>query len=155
VCVTRLTCALISCWISSVMQLLSYLLFPFDDWPVAFLLLLAPYGLITRWWHNLGYHTLLIMCAWCICLYMNKTIWFVHDAWYTSLQLLEIVCWCRGFASGGLLDLPCSSLWLVILGLVQWWVWTGWTALAVLLVLAVLGVLGDLPCCLSMDETNG
>ena len=30
---------------------------------------------------------------------MNKTIWFVHDAWYTSLQLLECdvgveVCLC-------------------------------------------------------------
>jgi hypothetical protein len=35
--------------------------------------------------------------------FMNKTIWFVHDDVYTSLQLLEIWCWCRGFASGGLL----------------------------------------------------
>ena len=48
---------------------------------------------------QIGYHTLLLVCDWCICLYMNKTIWFVHDAWYTSLQLLECdvgveVCLC-------------------------------------------------------------
>jgi hypothetical protein len=46
--------------------------------------------------------------------FMNKTIWFVHVDVNTSLQLLEIVCWCRGFASGGWFDLPCSSLWLVL-----------------------------------------
>jgi hypothetical protein len=47
--------------------------------------------------------------------YMNRTIWSVHDHMYTSLQLLEIVCWCRGFASGWIDVLALLLLVLVIL----------------------------------------
>jgi hypothetical protein len=82
--------------------------------------------------------------------FMNKTIWFVHVDVYTSLQLLEIVCWCRGFASGGWFDLPCSSLWLVLdllhgllLNRKQFFAWAvpGWGFwLCVLPVLSVLAL---------------
>jgi hypothetical protein len=75
---------------------------------------------------------------------MNKTLWFVQDDVYTSLQLLEWVVgvedcfWWFWFACP---SPPCK---LVNLGLVQWWSWTGWTALAVL---PVLGVLTLWRCC--------
>jgi hypothetical protein len=50
--------------------------------------------------------------------FMNKTIWFVHVNVYTSLQLLEIVCWCRGFASVLISWLALLLLASLLLGLI-------------------------------------
>ena len=53
---------------------------------------------------------------------MDKTIWFVHDAWYTSLQLLECdvgveVCLCVDLMVDLLALLLLVSL---MLDLIQW-----------------------------------
>jgi hypothetical protein len=102
---------------------------------------------------QIGYHTLLLVCDWCICLYMNKTIWFVHDAWYTSLQLLEfgvgveglLLCWSYGWfacpAPPGELD--ASWLFAVVVKMC-------WTAVAVQAVL-VFFCSCDLPCEAAVD----
>jgi hypothetical protein len=61
-----------------------------------------------------GFPTLIWFCDACVCLLMSKACVCSGSFVYTSLQLLENECWCRGFASGGWFDLPCSSLWLVL-----------------------------------------
>jgi hypothetical protein len=52
---------------------------------------------------------------------MNKTIWFLHDAWYTSLQLLEFDVGVEVLLLVVCLACPAPPCGLMLLGYLLWW----------------------------------
>jgi hypothetical protein len=61
-------------------------------------------------------------CDACVCLLMSKACVCSGSFVYTSLQLLENGCWCRGFLQCGDDACPAPPCNLVVLDSVLWWV---------------------------------